>query len=180
MTLTFINSALKKRPLLISLLSNTVKAGVADLMAQKYIEQKQEIDKRRLLTFSFFGFSYLGGWQYYLFNKIFVRCEAVMALKGYSSYTQSIILTSLDMGIHTPFMYFPAFYALKGWAENKCVSMTLQAFKNNIYDDIKSMWTLWIPAQFCNFVLLPLHLRMPFITSVSFLWTMILSMTRGN
>ena len=178
--LSIINNTLKKRPFLISLLSNTFKAGAADLITQKYVEQKHEIDKKRLLTFSFFGFSYLGGWQYFLFNKLFVRCETLMKIKGFSNYTQSIVLTGIDMGIHTPFMYFPTFYALKGWIEKESIDTSIQNMKMNLYDDIKAMWSLWIPAQFCNFVLLPLHLRMPFITSVSFIWTIILSMTRGN
>jgi protein Mpv17 len=175
-----INTVLKQRPLLVSLIGNTVKTAAADVITQSVIEQKNELDYKRLGLFTTFGCVYLGGWQYFLFNKVFVSLERHMIMKQYKKLTTSALLTFLDLGVHTPFLYFPAFYALKGYVDSKPIIDTIHTFQTNLRDDIVSMWNVWLPAQFVNFACVPVHMRMPFITCVSFAWTIILSMQRGN
>jgi hypothetical protein len=175
-----INTILKQRPLLVSLIGNTAKTAVADIITQSVIEHKDELDYKRLGLFTTFGCVYLGGWQYFLFNKAFVSWEKQMIMRQFNKATSSTVLTFLDLGIHTPFLYFPAFYALKGYVDNQAFKDTVLTFQNNLREDIVSMWKIWLPAQFVNFSCVPLHMRMPFITCVSFAWTIILSMQRGN
>jgi hypothetical protein len=177
---SFIKTSLIKRPLFLSLASNTVKAGLADYLTQKAIEGKSEIDQKRLLTFTIFGFSYLGGWQYFMYNKLFTRCERVMHAYKYSKLSQSCVLTGVDLCIHTPFVYYPTFYSLKGWLENKDQKHSYQLWKTNFKEDMTFFCQLWVPVQLFNFAVLPLHYRMPLITSVSFAWTVLLSMSRGS
>jgi protein Mpv17 len=175
-----INTFLKQRPLLVSLVGNTVKTAIADGVTQMVIEEKGEIDRKRLLLFTAFGFGYLGGWQYYLFNKLFVKCEIAMLKLNYTRNVRACTLTFLDLAVHTPLMYFPAFYAFKGCVEGASFEQSVLNYKNNFRDDVLSLWKVWLPAQMFNFSCLPIHLRMPFITSVSFAWTIILSMHRGS
>lgn len=176
---TYINGILRQRPLVVSLVGNTIKTATADIITQSIIEDKKELDWKRLGLFTTFGFAYLGGWQYFLFNKAFVRCEKYMSIRKYSRGTTSTVLTFLDLGIHTPLLYYPSFYALKGYIDSEPISETVAKFKKNIVDDMISMWQLWLPAQLINFSCVPIHMRMPFVTSVSFAWTIILSMQRG-
>lgn len=171
---------MKRHPLMVSLLSNTCKTVIADIVAQKILERKETIDRRRTLLFGTFGFVYLGGWQHILFNKLFTRAEFLMHSVNIPRIYQSCMLTFLDMGLHTPFMYYPAFYSIKCIAEQKTVDDVVSMYKTNIQKDLISIWKLWVPAQVLNFMFLPLYLRMPFITSVSFVWTMILSLTHGS
>lgn len=178
--ITKINQFLKQRPLLVSLVSNTVKTASADYITQKYIEGKQEIDNKRLALFTSFGLAYLGGWQYYLFNKVFVNCDNIIFKYGLKKPYRSAVLTFLDLGIHTPLMYYPSFYAMKGYLDDKTIFDSLSVYKSNFKTDLLSIWQLWIPAQMINFTFIPIHLRMPYITCVSFGWTIILSMARGN
>lgn len=180
MSLTKLNTFFKTRPLLVSLLGNTVKTASADIITQKYIDEKEHLDMRRLAVFTTFGCVYLGGWQYFLFNKLFVRCERAMAVAKLKPLMRSSILTFLDLGVHTPLMYYPCFYGIKSNLEGKDINHTLSTYKTNIYNDMLAMWKIWIPAQLTNFLLVPLHMRMPYITSVSFGWTIILSMMRGG
>jgi protein Mpv17 len=179
MSFSRLNTFLKKHPLFVSLVGNTVKTASADIFTQTYIEKKKEIDYKRLSVFTTFGLVYLGGWQYFLFNNLFVKCEKLMTLAKYRSLTQSSILTFLDLGLHTPFMYYPSFYIIKGYLEKQSSNEIFQTYKKNIYSDLIAMWKLWLPVQMVNFSFVPLHMRMPFITSVSFGWTVILSMMRG-
>ncbi len=175
-----INNFMKQRPLLVSLLGNTAKTACADVVTQLVIEEKSEVDMKRLGVFTTFGFVYLGGWQYYLFNKVFVRCEKCMTVLKYSRPAKASTLTFMDLAVHTPFMYFPSFYALKGYVQGDKISNSYEKYKTNLLADVKSMWQVWLPAQMINFGYIPIHLRMPFITFVSFAWTIILSMQRGN
>lgn len=176
---TYINTFLRQRPLVVSLAANTVKTATADVITQVIIEDKNDIDLKRLGLFTTFGFVYLGGWQYFLFNKAFVRCEQHMTARKYGRGTSAAVLTFLDLGVHTPLLYFPSFYALKGYIDGQPVSDTVNKYKNNITEDMVSMCQLWLPAQLFNFSCVPIHMRMPYITSVSFLWTIVLSMQRG-
>jgi protein Mpv17 len=177
--LTYINTFLRRRPLLVSLVSNTTKTAAADLITQTVIEDKKELDFKRLGLFTTFGFAYLGGWQYFLFNKAFVRCEKHMTVRKYGRGTSAAVLTFLDLGFHTPLLYFPSFYALKGYIDGTPMTETVTKYKSNITEDMISMWKLWLPAQMVNFSCVPIHMRMPFITCVSFAWTIVLSMQRG-
>lgn len=174
------NAFFKRHPLFVSLVGNTIKTASADIVTQKYLENKKELDLQRLAVFTSFGFVYLGGWQHYLFNNLFVRCEKVMTLAKYKPVTQSMVLTFLDLGVHTPLMYYPSFYMIKGYLENQSTNTVLQTYNENIKSDMIAMWKVWFPAQMINFTFVPVHFRMPFITSVSFGWTIILSLMRGN
>lgn len=175
-----ITNVLKRHPLLISLTTNTVKTVAADLAAQRLLTDSKETDWKRAGIFATFGFGYLGGWQYVLFNKLFPKIETIMHVAKWSASRRAAMLTFIDMGIHTPLMYFPAFYTVKNIVDGKGINNAVHDYHKNIGADIAAMWKLWIPAQMVNFMFVPLHLRMPFITGVSFAWTTILSMMRGK
>lgn len=180
MALSRMNAFFKRHPLFVSLVGNTIKTASADIITQKYLENKKELDLQRLSVFTSFGFVYLGGWQHFLFNNLFVKCEKIMTLAKYKPISQSIILTFLDIGIHTPLMYYPSFYMIKGYLENQSMNKVIDTYNENIKNDMIAMWKVWLPAQMINFTFIPIHFRMPFITSVSFGWTIILSLMRGN
>lgn len=174
------NSFLRRHPLFVSLVGNTIKTASADIITQKYLENRKELDLQRLTVFTSFGFVYLGGWQYYLFNNLFVKCERIMTLARLKPISQSAILTFLDLGVHTPLMYYPSFYMIKGYLGNQEFKNVAQTYNENIKNDMIAIWKVWFPVQMINFTFVPVYLRMPFITSVSFGWTIILSLMRGN
>lgn len=53
--------------------SATVKTGLADVIVQKYIEKRTRLDKRRCFLFTSWGFLWLGGVQYMLYSRVFIR-----------------------------------------------------------------------------------------------------------
>lgn len=172
---------MQKRPLFVSLVSNTAKAVMADVVTQKVIENRQEMDLKRVGVFGLFGLTYLGGWQYCVFNKAFVTCEHIMTNScKWPKTAQAIVLTSLDMGIHTPFMYYPAFYSIKGHMQGITFCDSMEVYKKNFKTDMIDICKLWVPVQIINFTFLPIYMRMPCITCVSFIWTMLLSLKRGD
>lgn len=61
-----------------------------------------------------------------------------------------------------PFMYFPTFYALKGVVENRPVASSMQKYRDEMWENVKACWSVWVPAQLINFAFVPRHLRIPF------------------
>jgi hypothetical protein len=63
----------RSRPTAVSLVTATTKTVAADVVTQRYLEGRTEIDVRRTGLFTAFGFWYLGGFQYWLYAHIFIR-----------------------------------------------------------------------------------------------------------
>ena len=54
------------------------------------------------------------------------------------------------------------------------------AYKRNIVEDNLACWKVWVPAMFINFSVMPMWARIPWVTTVSFMWTCIISSMRGG
>eukprot|EP01023_Acetabularia_acetabulum_P009722 TRINITY_DN1439_c0_g2_i2.p1 TRINITY_DN1439_c0_g2~~TRINITY_DN1439_c0_g2_i2.p1 ORF type:complete len:220 (-),score=22.25 TRINITY_DN1439_c0_g2_i2:249-908(-) len=169
----------KKNPFTTGMITTGLKTSAADIFAQKVIEKKETIDWRRNGVFSLFGFLYLGGFQYYLYNHLFTQiCGPLRSTFGHIG--TSPIKTFLDQAIHHPFVYFPVFYLLKGALDQRPINQTIQNYKNELWENCKALWSVWVPAQLLNFAVVPFYLRIPYVALVSFLWTIILSCMRGS
>lgn len=173
------NKTAKSHPLAVGIITSGVKTSAADLFAQKIIERKEDVDWNRHSVFCVFGFAYLGGFQYWLYNVKFVQwCEPIRKVVGHIGVAP--LKTALDQCIHHPFVYFPTFYVIKALVEDKSASYALNKYKAEIWDSVKALWTIWVPAQVINFAFVPRHLRIPYVAGVSFLWTVVLSVMQGK
>ncbi|GMH46629.1 hypothetical protein TrRE_jg11959, partial [Triparma retinervis] len=119
--------AIEKRPFSTQLLLCTFKTSCCDVMAQTCIEGKsfKDIDWRRNSIYTAFGFLYLGGAQYFIYVHGFKKLFNPAIVEKFGSQTIRQKLTNLpglkslfgqtlvDIGIHQPFMYLPAFYVVK-------------------------------------------------------------------
>lgn len=181
----FVDSAIwysdvaKKRPFITGFITTGFKTTAADIFAQKVMERREEMDWRRNATFTAFGFMYLGGFQYFLYNKVFQRlCHHLKYTHGQTVAVGSKVF--LDQALHHPFMYFPVFYSIKALAYNQPVyEYATTKYKNEIWDTVRALWCVWVPAQVINFSVVPMHFRIPYVAGVSFLWTVILSVMQG-
>ncbi|GBF93159.1 hypothetical protein Rsub_05890 [Raphidocelis subcapitata] len=174
------NAHAQRRPIATGLVTTVVKTSAADLFAQRVMEGKswEEVDWRRHGLFCTFGFFYLGGFQYYLYNHLFVKwCHGITMTLGHKG--SAPIKTFIDQAIHHPFCYFPCFYAMKGAVEGRPLPSTVAKYKAELWENCKALWTIWVPAQLVNFALVPRHLRIPYVAGVSFLWTVVISVMRG-
>ena len=172
---------------------STVKTSFSDLLVQKVVEQKKEVDWRRNAAFCSFGFFYLGGVQYALYVPIFGRMFpnaasfAAKSLKDKLKDTKGqIALFSqvfLDQCVHHPLMYFPAFYMTKEVVTsngNPDFVKALSQYRQNMVDDLKALWKIWVPATLVNFAIMPMWARIPTVAATSMVWTCILSAMRGG
>ena len=176
---TWYNNTAKAHPLATGIWTSGLKTSAADLFAQKVIEGKKEIDWTRHAVFCTFGFAYLGGLQYWLYNVKFTQwCGPITAKFGHKA--SAPIKTFIDQAIHHPFLYFPTFYAIKAKVSGQPMSYAVNKYKSEIWESVKTLWSVWVPLQLINFAFVPRHMRVPYVAGVSFGWTMILSVMQGK
>ncbi|KAF6260930.1 hypothetical protein COO60DRAFT_1504019 [Scenedesmus sp. NREL 46B-D3] len=172
------NEVAQRYPFGTGVVTTVVKTSAADLFAQKVIEKREEMDFKRHGVFITFGLFYLAGFQYYLYNHLFVRwCAGMTAALGHKG--SAPIKTFIDQAIHHPFFYFPVFYSMKGYVEGRSPAEIFERYRNELWENCKALWTIWVPAQMVNFSVVPRHLRIPFVAGVSFAWTVVISVMRG-
>jgi len=171
---------------------STVKTSASDLIVQKVVQQKEEIDWRRNLAFASFGCFYLGGVQYGLYVPIFSRmfpgaaAFTAKSLKEKLKDTKGILAVFgqvfIDQCVHHPLLYFPVFYYTKEvvMSDKPSLSNALSHYKENMREDMLALWKIWVPSTFINFAFMPMWGRIPWVAGTSFIWTMILSLMRGG
>lgn len=186
----------EKNPFVFQLGVATVKTAAADLMAQVVAEGKSfdEIDWKRNGVFVLFGFSYLGGFQYFLMvNKYrqwfptmdrFAKLPLAEKLKDRAGLIDAAKMVVFDIVIHLPVIYFPTYYTVKefvggsSWNPADWVQNGVSKYIHNSKEDLTAMVQLWLPSDCVQFML-PVHIRLPFRHLVSFFWTAYVSFTRG-
>jgi len=175
----------KKEPLRVNLLLATLKTVVADLLVQKYLEEREAVDLRRTAAFAAFGCCYLGAFQYYLY----VRCfrwwpaAAMFAAQPLSRKLTHVAglralagQVAFDTLVHYPFIYFPVFYTVAEWLQGRswaaggsvgaAMAGGLTRYMANFAEDNCNMFALWIPGSVVAFSA-PLWLRMPLKHAIS-------------
>eukprot|EP01084_Bolivina_argentea_P279039 476981_1 len=176
-----LNVFLMKYPKQTSVGFTCVKTIAADLVVQTFVDGSSlnEIDYTRTAVFGSFGFLYLGMFQYWLYNIMYFKWFPGATLRS------TIKKVTLDQFIKHPVVYWPTFYFLQTLLNERKMDKTIfksvvNRYKNNIWSDMKALWKVWIPASSIAFGIMPLHLRLPFMASVSFFWCCILSFMHGK
>jgi hypothetical protein len=159
-----------------------LKTTAADAFAQLVVEKREKIDWRRNAMFTAFGFCYLGGFQYWLYNVQFTKwCGFITKHSGHLG--SAPVKTFIDQFIHHPTMYFPVFYSLKATVEGRPLvtgpDSALARYRDEYFDCWKALWSIWVPCTLFNFTFVPRHLRIPFVAATSAVWTVTLSVMQG-
>lgn len=184
----------RKAPFAFGVGYSCLKTGGCDLLVQKMVEKREnkDLDWRRTAMFASFGFFYLGGVQYALYVPIFGRIFPSAAsftakslaekLKDVKGIRDVVAQVFLDQMVHHPFMYFPVFYILKDMITSDKPSPTraVSTYAGNMREDCLALWKIWVPSTFINFAFMPMHLRIPWVATISMVWTCILSAMRGG
>lgn len=183
----------KRKPFAFNLCLNSCLCMGADLAAQSL--EQGNVDAHR--TAGFFGFGLLSGAvSYFVYVSVFGRLfphakrfsSASLAAKTQDRKGQLAVVKQVfaDVLVYTPFIYFPNFYLFKSAmrADSESSFSTLAA---NAADSYQQVWkednlincSIWAPAGIVLFSV-PAWVRMPAMTSLNFLHTMLLSSMRGG
>lgn len=186
-------------PLSFAVFTATTKTAASDIFTQKYIENRKELDYRRLFCFTTFGCLFLGYFQYFClvhtFAKWFPHAQRFGELPTLRARLQDrqglkdlVKQTGAANFGFSPFLTFPTFYVFQEFIQVNAavkesfiarVGQALERYSKNAYDDNKRAWAIWIPGLSICFAL-PLWLRMPVNNAMSFVFLCIVSATRGS
>ena len=182
----------KSYPFRFGMAYSLFKTSGCDLMVQKVVEKRENIDWKRNIAFGTFGLFYLGGVQYMiyvpLFSRLFPSAAAFSAktisekLADATGIRNLFLQVFLDQMVHHPLMYFPVFYMIKDFvtSESPDPVRAVGEYQVNMKEDLIALWKVWIPSTFINFAFMPMWGRIPWVASTSLIWTCILSAMRGG
>jgi len=176
-----INSIMARHPWLSAVTITSTKTTAADWIVQTYIEKRETYDRRRGLVFFCFGFIYQGSCQYFMFNHIM---EHFWPTKN-QTFRAALYKVGLANIICDPMFFFPTFYYMRealntdDWSRASFY-VGLNNYKANCFTDWYNSWKIWIPGFGVTFFIMPKHLRLPWMSLLSFVYCIILSITRGD
>jgi hypothetical protein len=133
----------------------------------------------RNLGFLIYGGFYQGIVQYFFYNVCFPEWFGTTT----DPYTVAMkVLT--DAVLLAPHLNLPCSYSIKAamHGSNYPIQDGVQNYLNDIVQKhlLFKFWALWIPVNILTFSVVPEHLRIPFVASVSFFWLIILSSVSCN
>jgi len=175
------NAFMARNPWLSGVAITCAKNVSADWIVQKFIENRETYDGRRGLVFLCFGFFYQGSCQYFMFNHIMEHFWPTRI----QTLRQAFYKTALANLVCDPFFFFPTFYYMRealntdDWSHASFIA-GLMKYKVNCVNDWINAWRMWIPGFGVAFFVMPPHMRLPWISFVSFSYVIVLSVTRGD
>ena len=187
-------------PMTFAILFAGAKCLVADEFVQRVLEGKTEIDRRRSLLFTGFGFFQVGWVQYMLYSRAYpflfpVRAAMEAAplaqrLRDFQGMRQLATMVAIDQLVYHPACYFPVFYTFQeilhldpDGALRDVLGIPGRAFeswKKNVVTDLKALWCIFVPVSIVQCSVVPVHLRVQFVATVGFVWSVVLSAMHGN
>ena len=113
-----------KHPFTTALVTSVTKCVASDIFVQKVIERKEEVDTKRMFCFFILGLTYVGAFQYGLYNRLMKPVGDVLTRK-YGTGTSVGAMVFVDQLLVCPLLYLPAFFGLKTWANGECTALAL-------------------------------------------------------
>eukprot|EP00928_Gymnodinium_smaydae_P036258 TRINITY_DN25361_c0_g2_i1.p1 TRINITY_DN25361_c0_g2~~TRINITY_DN25361_c0_g2_i1.p1 ORF type:complete len:202 (-),score=26.02 TRINITY_DN25361_c0_g2_i1:189-794(-) len=182
-----VNGKVAKWPLTAAIVFGGTKNFACDLAVQK--STTDSYDVRRAGLFTAFGLFYVGGVQYFIFNRVFPSL-----IPGLASQVPVVRAKSaacavvLDNFIHIPMLYMPTFYTMRAFslpeaselAPLDVVRLGYETYCRNIRDDVLVQGSILIPVQVLNFFFMPPHFRVPTTVCGGAIWVAALSYLRGG
>jgi hypothetical protein len=109
-----------RHPFTTALATSVVKCVASDVLVQKVIERKEELDAKRTFCFFVLGLTYVGAFQYGLYNHLIKPAgDALTRISG-STGASVGLMVAIDQLLVCPLLYLPAFFGLKSWASGEC------------------------------------------------------------
>ncbi|CAJ1437748.1 unnamed protein product [Effrenium voratum] len=166
----------RSRPITSSSVSGLVMLFTSDLIIQKAVEKKQQIDFRRTAYMSAFGLGFVGFAQHFIYTSFWPMMLQATGLTGIRAVIFQVIG---DQGVYMPALYLPIYYGMKemACAGQIYLQTALRGVKrchNNLASDVQMACSYWVPVQVLNFGLMPLTVRVLFMSGAGLLYQLLL------
>eukprot|EP00980_Cylindrotheca_fusiformis_P017130 scaffold5273_cov99-Cylindrotheca_fusiformis.AAC.1 len=179
MTLGDVSEFYATYPLQSAVLTCGLKASIADGIAQvkaalssAAAPEEMSLEVKRNVAYILYGGIFIGlmcHMEYdYVFPALFGTDHSVLTI------LQEILFDNFISG---PLLWLPPAYLIKAILYDYPIQEGLQNYWSDIHDHglLRKYWTVWLPAQTVSFSLVPDHLRVAFMASVSFFWFIMFS-----
>lgn len=152
--------------------STTASLGKRRMASASAVSVARLPDVKRNLAFLIYGGAYQGVAQEYIFNHVFQQI--------FSSDLLGVICKVLsDVLFVGPLVNLPIAYLSKSFVfrYHQPLKRGIANYASDIRDKhlLKKYWTVWAPTQCLTFGVVPQHLRIAFISLISFFWLIALS-----
>mmetsp|Transcript_15114 Transcript_15114/g.22672 ORF Transcript_15114/g.22672 Transcript_15114/m.22672 type:complete len:243 (-) Transcript_15114:147-875(-) len=171
MTLADMSDIYANFPLQSAIVTCGVKASVADGIAQARSEA-DKLELRRTLAYVLYGGIFIGGFCHFEYDYIFPY------LFGDDHSIKTIFEeVCFDNFISAPLCWLPPAYLVKAAVYDYPLREGLEKYVHDIKHNglLTKYLSIWIPAQSISFSVVPEHLRIVFMASVSFFWFILFS-----
>jgi len=164
-------SASQRWPLPVAFVTCLLKGSASDVVTQKVVEGKDEVDAKRNFAFAAFSGSYLGCGQHYVYNVLFTRLFGVG-----QNFATAFKKVAADGLVHVPLVCHPLLFMMEDTVLRGGPIEGLARYSNEWLDIMKPYWSIWTFLHLFNFMVTPPELRIGLIACMSFLWLIILSL----
>ena len=97
-----------KHPFVTAIATSVTKCVASDVFVQKVVEGREELDARRVFCFFTLGLTYVGAFQYGLYNRLMKPAGAALAKRAGVGASVGF-LVAVDQFLVCPLFYLPAF-----------------------------------------------------------------------
>jgi len=164
-------------PYAASFLTCGVKSSAADLVAQTKApaedgNTQRSINLQRNVAYILYGGLYLGCGLHFIYGSVYPF------LFGSGTDVATVAAeVAFDNLVLSPFLTFPLAYVAKAFVSGEPVPSGIARYIGDVKNRglLTKAWLLWVPVQSLTFSVVPEHLRIVFIASVSFFWLILLS-----
>ena len=134
----------------------------ADLTCQTMIDKKSELDVRRTAALTIFG-----AWHYGVPAKaLYLLYDRVIGTDP--SFATALKKMILDVYVHTPFLLIPSFYLITCVVRGRTPQQALHQLRAEWAVASFGSALFWTPLCLCNFLFVPQHSRIVFVSVFSF------------
>lgn len=172
-----ITSFFKGWPLVAGFTIASIKASLADTLAQKRDVCTTTFSKRRNVAMALYSGTILGVCGEIMYNRILPRIFGTAP-----SMTRVVKMVLFDGFINAPLLWLPPAYLIQAILYRYPARRALQKYVKDVKKNglLKKYWSLWVPVTFLNFSVVPPHCRIAFCAAVSFFWMIILSVVANK
>eukprot|EP00568_Trieres_chinensis_P000243 CAMPEP_0183306508 /NCGR_PEP_ID=MMETSP0160_2-20130417/12094_1 /TAXON_ID=2839 ORGANISM="Odontella Sinensis, Strain Grunow 1884" /NCGR_SAMPLE_ID=MMETSP0160_2 /ASSEMBLY_ACC=CAM_ASM_000250 /LENGTH=248 /DNA_ID=CAMNT_0025469903 /DNA_START=59 /DNA_END=805 /DNA_ORIENTATION=+ len=173
------NAALESDPLLVKSVTAGVILGAADFAGQA-LERKQkesagvetgDVDLARAARFAFFGLVLQAPWNHFYY----LMLDGALPPTEEPWTATTGIKVVIDQFVQAP-VFTVLIFLFLGLLEGKTVEAVQTQLEADYKDTMVANWKLWVPATVVNIAFVPPILRVLYLNSVFFFWSIFLSL----
>jgi len=161
------NRALAAQPLLVKAMTSFTGFTAGDLLAQKAVEKKDDIDFMRTARMATFGLLWHGPSGHYFYGFLDAK------LPG-TAMTTVITKVGIDQVLWNP-IFGIVFFSYLGLTEGKKPAEIQEKIKADLPTAVVGSWSYWIPAHLVNFRFIPGEQRLLYINCMQIVYNIFLS-----